>query len=540
MYKLWTSVIQRVMYEFAEANMLLSETQSGFRQRTGRHIPIQSLVMMLEDARLSGQDIYTIQVDLSKAFDTIDQDRLWQLLYDYAYGTDTIEVLKNLYQGASTCYQTPYGPTPPVPVDPGTMQGDTLSPLLFLLYIEPLIRWLNAGGRGYTFGCVPEADKVRTRCACLAYADDLQIATGKLGDLHAQTRKITEYLDWAQMRINGKKTFVSGILHGMSARFGGSAVNGSQLAKQLGDLYIQGERLQYLPPTQPLQYLGVTLTMNLNWKHNFSSAMAKAKGQAEALRSCLGTSGQVIKLAETVLRPGITSSFCAAPFTPMQLKLLDGVMVGAYKRAYKQRRSTPTAAVHEDAARFGMGCTSLLVEYTQEGVKQLTHAYNDKGAYGIVTRSLLAAQQRALGGLNASELGAAAMHHMRIRQLSAAEMGGLQLTNLEAKETLQFEGIDVRNILRTVRESSGEHLANVASQKVLVPLLQLGMEHITDVLNPDCTHVLSVTDLKLKFGGNRIKSKHVHALCKLAYLLHDPAPAAVCTDKARLTQAARR
>jgi hypothetical protein len=96
------------------------------------------------------------------------------------------------------------------------------------------------------------------------------------------------------MRINGKKTFVSGILHGMSARFGGSAVNGSQLAKQLGDLYIQGERLQYLPPTQPLQYLGVTLTMNLNWKHNFSSAMAKAKGQAEALRSCLGTSGQVI------------------------------------------------------------------------------------------------------------------------------------------------------------------------------------------------------------------------------------------------------
>ncbi len=35
------------------------------------------------------------------------------------------------------------------------LAGDTLSPFLFLIYLEPLLRWLNVGGRGHTFDCIP-------------------------------------------------------------------------------------------------------------------------------------------------------------------------------------------------------------------------------------------------------------------------------------------------------------------------------------------------------------------------------------------------
>jgi hypothetical protein len=65
---------------------------------------------------------------------------------------DTIEVVKDLYSGAHTQIKTPHGLKPPIPIERGTIQGDSLSPFLFMLYMEPLLRWLQAGGKGYTPG----------------------------------------------------------------------------------------------------------------------------------------------------------------------------------------------------------------------------------------------------------------------------------------------------------------------------------------------------------------------------------------------------
>jgi ribonuclease HI len=538
-YKLWTSVVQRVMYEYAESHAIISEMQSGFRQRTSRHRPLQLLLMMIEDAELTAQDLYTLQVDFSAAFNMSDHDLQLQIMYDLGFPTDAIEVVKDLYTGATTRYQTPHGPTPPVQINRGTMQGDSLSPFLFLLYIEPLLRWLNVGGRGYAFGAVPETDKDRTRCASLAYADDLQITTSNITDMHAQAQKLTDYSNWAHMAVNAGKTFASGILHKAAADFGGGhkRING-MLEKRLAQVQVQGQNVAYMPPEAPFLYLGVTMTLTLDWRHNFDNVIRKAKEQAQSLYRSLATGGQVVKMAETVVRPGISSSFGVAPFTPLHIRLLDSVMAGIYKRAYRQRTSTPTAAVHEDVNRFGMGCTSLLVTYAQEGVKQITEAYNEAGAYGIVTRSLLQHQTRVLGGLSAEELGKVAMRHLRIRQLSAAEAGKLRLVNVAESKSVCLAGTDLYNVVTAVREAAGEQLARAASHKIMVPLLSLGIRHITDVLSHDCTAVMTLADVRLKFGSRRVKTKHANALYKLSYLLHQAEPTSVCTDKRLLTAAA--
>jgi hypothetical protein len=67
-----------------------------------------------------------------------------------------------------------FGKIKPVHIQRGTIQGDTLSPYLFIIFLEPLLRWLERGNLGY---------KLKTSQYTLnsaAYADDLAIITSDI------------------------------------------------------------------------------------------------------------------------------------------------------------------------------------------------------------------------------------------------------------------------------------------------------------------------------------------------------------------------
>lgn len=145
MYKLWTRMVTVAMADRAERLNMLSSSQAGFRSKRTTAHQVEMMIMALEDARLTKQDIYLLQADMTEAFDTICHDNLLMIMYDLGFPTDAIEVVKDLYTGATTTIHTQHGPTPPLAFDRGTIQGDSLSPFLFAVYLEPLLRWLRTG-----------------------------------------------------------------------------------------------------------------------------------------------------------------------------------------------------------------------------------------------------------------------------------------------------------------------------------------------------------------------------------------------------------
>jgi len=156
LYKLWTRLVTNTLYNYAEKHSILSSTQAGFRKQKDTIHQLQNVIMALEDAKLHGKDVYSLIVDFTSAFDTTDHDRMLWVMYYLGFATDAIYAIKILYTGATTRIKLPAGGhTNQIPVEQGTIQGDPLSPFLFLLYMKPLLRWPHVGSRGYTHGCIP-------------------------------------------------------------------------------------------------------------------------------------------------------------------------------------------------------------------------------------------------------------------------------------------------------------------------------------------------------------------------------------------------
>ncbi len=88
---------------------------------------------------------------------------------------------------------------PPIRIRRGTLQGDLLSPLLFDLMIEPLIRWLNASHKGY------DMTSCGLRLARKWYPYNRTLVTNTIEDMVALLDIVEQFSAWSGIRLNVEK-----------------------------------------------------------------------------------------------------------------------------------------------------------------------------------------------------------------------------------------------------------------------------------------------------------------------------------------------
>ena len=81
--------------------------------------------------------------DYSKAFDCVDHNKLWKILKEMGILGHLTCLLRNLYAGQEATVRTGHGTTDWFQIGKGVCQGCILSPCLFNLYAEYIMR--NAG-----------------------------------------------------------------------------------------------------------------------------------------------------------------------------------------------------------------------------------------------------------------------------------------------------------------------------------------------------------------------------------------------------------
>ena len=79
-------------------------------------------------------------IDYAKALDCVDHNKLWKILKEMRIPHHPTCLLRNLYAGQEATVRTGYGSTDWCQIGKGVHQGCILSPCLFNLYAEYIMR----------------------------------------------------------------------------------------------------------------------------------------------------------------------------------------------------------------------------------------------------------------------------------------------------------------------------------------------------------------------------------------------------------------
>ena len=95
---------------------------------------------IMEKAREFQKNINFCLIDYAKAFDCVDHNKLWKILKEMGIPDHLTCLLRNLYAGQEAAVITGHGTTDWFQIGKGVCQGCILSPCLFNLYAEYILR----------------------------------------------------------------------------------------------------------------------------------------------------------------------------------------------------------------------------------------------------------------------------------------------------------------------------------------------------------------------------------------------------------------
>ena len=108
----------------------LLDVQAGFSKGRGTRDQIANIHWIIEKAGEFQKNIYFCFIDFTKAFDRVDQNKLWKILKEMEIPDHLTCLLRNLYAGQEKPVRTGHGATDWSQIGKGIHHGCILSPCL--------------------------------------------------------------------------------------------------------------------------------------------------------------------------------------------------------------------------------------------------------------------------------------------------------------------------------------------------------------------------------------------------------------------------
>ena len=139
--KVMLKILQARLQQYG--NCELPDVQASFRKGRGTRDQIANIFWIIEIAREFQKNIYFYFIDYAKAFDCVGHNKLWKVLKEMGISDHLTCLLRNLCADQEATVRTGNGTRDWFQIGKGVYQGCILSPCLFNLYAEYIMR--NSG-----------------------------------------------------------------------------------------------------------------------------------------------------------------------------------------------------------------------------------------------------------------------------------------------------------------------------------------------------------------------------------------------------------
>uniref|UniRef100_A0A4W2C0C5 RNA-directed DNA polymerase n=1 Tax=Bos indicus x Bos taurus TaxID=30522 RepID=A0A4W2C0C5_BOBOX len=223
--KVMLKILQARLQQYV--NRELPDVQAGFRKGRGTRDQIANICWIIEKAREFQKNIYFCFIGYANAFDCVDHKKLWKILKEMGIPDHVTWFLRNLYAGQEATVRTGHGTTDWFQIGKGVHQGCILSPCLFNLYAEYIMR--NAGLEEAQAGLKIARRNINN----LRYADDTTLMAESEEELKSLLMKVKEEsenvlkLNIQKMKIMASGPITSWEMNGVTVSdfiFGGSKI----------------------------------------------------------------------------------------------------------------------------------------------------------------------------------------------------------------------------------------------------------------------------------------------------------------------------